>query len=167
MITTLIIGRFQPLHFGHFQLIRKNINSEDKLIFCIINGIKSSQDKNKNPFSFEYRKSLILKVFPDAIIISANQTFIPDILKNEVFKDYSRINIICGPDRSKDYLRQIKGLNNVYLIEYDYLHYKVCGTEIRKALKENDRYLFELLMPLKLSNEFNNMRNIIQQNINN
>ena len=51
------IGRFQPIHVGHLQIIKEGIKNEDK--FLIIVG--SIDKKNaKNPFTFEERKEFIL-----------------------------------------------------------------------------------------------------------
>lgn len=53
----LYIGRFQPFHNGHLQLIESIQNKYDEIII----GIGSSQysDDKNNPFTFEERKLMI------------------------------------------------------------------------------------------------------------
>ena len=48
------IGRFQPPHIGHKQIINRMISENFKNYIFIVNGEKSSQDKEKNPFSLKY-----------------------------------------------------------------------------------------------------------------
>jgi cytidyltransferase-like protein len=51
------IGRFQPIHVGHLQIIKEGIKNEDK--FLVICGSIDKQNV-KNPFSFEQRKEFII-----------------------------------------------------------------------------------------------------------
>lgn len=54
----LYVGRFQPLHIGHVQIIKEALKKENKLLIII--GSIGSVDKIKNPYNFEERKNLIL-----------------------------------------------------------------------------------------------------------
>jgi pantetheine-phosphate adenylyltransferase len=56
----VIIGRFQPFHFGHLYLVKKSLEMAEKVIIGI--GSASIFDKN-NPFDFYLRKKMIEKVF--------------------------------------------------------------------------------------------------------
>jgi len=56
----VIIGRFQPFHFGHLYLIKKSLEMADKVIVGI--GSASIFDEN-NPFDFYLRQKMIEKVF--------------------------------------------------------------------------------------------------------
>ena len=58
----IYIGRFQPLHIGHLQIIKEGIENEDKFI-VIIGSIDKMNDKN--PFTFEQRKEFILGSLTD------------------------------------------------------------------------------------------------------
>ena len=51
------IGRFQPAHIVHLNIIKKGIQNEDKFLLIIGSIDKSS---SKNPFTFEQRKEFIL-----------------------------------------------------------------------------------------------------------
>lgn len=73
----LYIGRFQPFHNGHFNLIKSFHKNYDEIII----GVGSSQysfDK-KNPFSFEERKLMIKKTLEKNKIYKFKIFEIPDI----------------------------------------------------------------------------------------
>lgn len=55
----LLIGRFQPFHFGHLYLIKKSLETVDQLVIGI--GSASIFDEN-NPLSYEQRRIILKKV---------------------------------------------------------------------------------------------------------
>lgn len=56
----LVVGRFQPLHYGHLYLMKQALQVAD----FIIVGIGSSNVRNKdNPFSVEQRERMLYKAF--------------------------------------------------------------------------------------------------------
>ncbi|HEX54869.1 MAG: nicotinamide-nucleotide adenylyltransferase [Candidatus Altiarchaeales archaeon] len=59
MVTALIIGRFQPFHFGHLKLIEWAADHVDSIII----GIGSSQESHtwENPFTARERRRMIEK----------------------------------------------------------------------------------------------------------
>lgn len=54
----VIIARFQPIHNGHVELIRKALNENDKVLILL-----GSADKfnNRNPIPSDLRYDLVLK----------------------------------------------------------------------------------------------------------
>ena len=58
--TGFYIGRFQPLHYGHINIIEKGLREMDEFI-VIIGSINKSD--HKNPLSFETRKKSIEQQF--------------------------------------------------------------------------------------------------------
>lgn len=58
--SALLIGRFQPFHFGHLYLIKKTLEIADKVIIGI--GSASIFDEN-NPLDYQTRKEIIQAVF--------------------------------------------------------------------------------------------------------
>lgn len=54
---SVFIGRFQPLHNSHLEVIRHALSISDKLILIL--GSANSAPTIKNPFSFETRSDLI------------------------------------------------------------------------------------------------------------
>ena len=73
----LIIGRFQPFHIGHLNLIKRYSQAR----FKIKVGIGSSQKsfEKKNPLTFKERKRLIELVFKENNIEKYKIFAIPDI----------------------------------------------------------------------------------------
>ncbi|MCX6817808.1 MAG: adenylyltransferase/cytidyltransferase family protein [Candidatus Aenigmarchaeota archaeon] len=55
-VNALFIGRFQPLHDGHMEVIRDAAGSSDKLTIIIAGPGKPDA---RNPFSFSERKRMI------------------------------------------------------------------------------------------------------------
>ena len=51
------IGRFQPFHKAHHQLVRKGLEQADNVII-VIGSANKAQD-SKNPFSAQQRKVMI------------------------------------------------------------------------------------------------------------
>jgi len=62
---SLYPGRFQPPHQGHFSIITQSLKAGNKV--CILMMDASSMDPERNPFTFEERKKLFQKMFPNEI----------------------------------------------------------------------------------------------------
>lgn len=60
----VFIGRFQPFHQGHYQVVKTALQHAKKVIMVI--GSTNSPRTIKNPFSFDERKQMILASFDDA-----------------------------------------------------------------------------------------------------
>lgn len=60
-----MVGRMQPVHKGHQQLIDLGIQLCDK--FIILLGSANNSNSVKNPFTFEERKEFITKVYGDKV----------------------------------------------------------------------------------------------------
>ena len=76
-MNALVIGRFQPFHNGHLQLITKL----SKTYKTIIIGIGSSQYSHttENPFSYEERSQMITKTLQHNNITNFTIHPIPDL----------------------------------------------------------------------------------------
>lgn len=61
----IVIGRFQPLHHGHVELIRKALSVADNVLVLV--GSATSPTTIKNPFTYEQRKNMIKEVFPKGV----------------------------------------------------------------------------------------------------
>lgn len=62
----IFIGRFQPLHNGHINIIRQALD-ENEFVIVII-GSKNKND-DRNPFSYEIRKDFILSSISDPKLV--------------------------------------------------------------------------------------------------
>lgn len=70
-MSSLMIGRFQPLHEGHVKLIRKVMDEGKKV--CI--ALKDTEIDENNPYSIEERKEMFYKEFGDKVDVIV----IPDV----------------------------------------------------------------------------------------
>ncbi len=61
----LVVGRFQPVHNGHVQLIRRAI--EDCVHVTVVIGSSTEPVSIRNPFSFEEREAMLRVAFGDQI----------------------------------------------------------------------------------------------------
>lgn len=60
----MMLGRFQPFHFGHQNIVNEIILSGKKPII-LIGSINEDRNVNTNPLTFEERKSLIEIIYPN------------------------------------------------------------------------------------------------------
>ena len=63
----LIVGRFQTLHTGHEDMIRKAVALCDRVGLFV--GSSQESGTCKNPFSYELRRQMLTDVFGDAVSI--------------------------------------------------------------------------------------------------
>ncbi|HID25465.1 MAG TPA: nicotinamide-nucleotide adenylyltransferase [Thermoplasmata archaeon] len=74
---TLFIGRFQPFHNGHLEVVKQYATDAEKILI----GIGSSQlhHTKENPFTTEERKKMIADSLKDAGVENYEIYLIPDI----------------------------------------------------------------------------------------
>jgi len=111
------IGRFQPFHAGHAEIIR-NLTKKFNKVIVIIAG--NSKEK-KNPFSFELRKEIMKKSLPDvfskleihkAEIEGKGSGFIPGIISELVGMGKTKLtpdtafHVLVGEDRIETIKKQ-------------------------------------------------------------
>ncbi|MDR2967520.1 MAG: nicotinamide-nucleotide adenylyltransferase [Methanobacteriaceae archaeon] len=87
----LLVGRMQPVHNGHLQVIKKTLEDVDEIII----GIGSAQLSHsiKDPFTAGERIMMLTKTLSDNNIDSSNYYIIPlvDILMNAVWVSHVRM----------------------------------------------------------------------------
>lgn len=81
-----VIGRFNPLHLGHHDLIDYLIDNSDKQIIFI--GSSNKFKTLENPLTFEERKSLIKIYYPDIEVLG-----LPDMSSMDDWKQNLIYNI--------------------------------------------------------------------------
>jgi bifunctional NMN adenylyltransferase/nudix hydrolase len=59
----VLIGRFQPFHNAHKELVEQALKIADKVVILV--GSAHAAPSPKNPFTFEERKWMILDTFPE------------------------------------------------------------------------------------------------------
>jgi len=78
----LVLGRFQPFHFGHLELIKEMVKGGIEPLICI--GSAQHSHTDENPFTAEERREMI-----DAIMKNINCKYnifeIPDINNYDLY----------------------------------------------------------------------------------
>jgi len=138
-MNALFIGRFQPFHKGHLEVI-KNVSKEyDKIII----GIGSSQYSNtkENPFTSEERRKMIKKSLDDINIKNYEIIMIPDIHNPPKWVDHilsivSNFNVVISNNSLTKRLFSKKG----YVVKETPLYEKnkYSGKEIRKKIIKDE-----------------------------
>lgn len=118
----IFIGRFQPFHLGHAEVIDKALSISKKVI--VLAGSANVARSLRNPFTFEERYTMIKKVYPEVIVRAIDDhTYndsawvkqVYDVVKEVVLKadgfqpngmkDYKIGLIGCNKDDSSYYLK--------------------------------------------------------------
>ena len=166
----LFIGRFQPFHMGHAEIIKKMNNP----VVVIVKGKASSEDKNKNPLSVEQQTALIKKVFPDVHVFTTEVSgFIPAIIGMVKEKGFEVKKVFAGEDRFASYKRQVEQANAKIAagtsehekldISFEQTPRLASATDVRVAIRANDFAKYKSLMPGPLANEktFNQLKKLM------
>ena len=72
-----LIGRFQPFHLGHLEAIKFALSKVEHLHVGIGSSNKSHQERN--PFTADERKEMILLSIEDDIAKRISIHYIPDV----------------------------------------------------------------------------------------
>lgn len=84
MKTSVFIGRFQPVHHGHIQVIADNLDKTDHFIIMIGSSFRAKTVKN--PWSFEERKAMLEDAIAESLPNSGKKfTFVP--LRDYLYND--------------------------------------------------------------------------------
>ncbi|MDR0900090.1 MAG: nicotinamide-nucleotide adenylyltransferase [Methanobrevibacter sp.] len=148
----LLIGRMQPLHNGHVQVIKKTLEEVDEIII----GIGSAQLSHsiRDPFTAGERIMMLTKALAENNISPDSYYIIPiqDILKNAVW--VSHVKMLTPP-----FNRVYSGNPLVQRLfeEEEYEVHKpplfnrkeLSGTEIRRRMINNENW--ESLVPKSVS----------------
>jgi cytidyltransferase-like protein len=62
-MTSLLIGRFQPLHEGHIELVDRLLREGRKVII----GLRAGPQSTANPYSVEERRAMFQRAFGDKV----------------------------------------------------------------------------------------------------
>tara|TARA_B100000700_G_scaffold331687_1_gene467084 strand:+ start:24905 stop:25429 length:525 start_codon:yes stop_codon:yes gene_type:complete len=146
-----VIGRFNPLHKGHEHIIEKMINDNDEHIIFI--GSSNKSRTKENPFSFEERKEMILKVFPHANVISLPDfnnlsdwksnllTNIDNFIKEKISLKIKEINLYTGIKKGDDVLRNEWLHGTGHNIQGVVLKNNINATDIRNNIYNNNNII--------------------------
>ena len=158
----VIIGRFQPPQNAHIKLINNAIKSNNR-VYVFITGQK--YDKDKNPFPFKLRKKIIEKAVGNnkLFIAPAKTGFLPELIEDTAdLNSISNLNIYAGTDRVASYGSQMKNYWDHSAVSWKIKEMirpanAVSATKVRAAIKNNDKKLFQKLVPRNVWNEWPNL----------
>ncbi len=162
------IGRYQPFHRGHAEVIRELASKYNKVI-VIVAGNKRDE---RNPFSYDLRVDMMKRSLPDvssklevykAEFDGKASGYLPGVLgsiikdENSSIEMGTAVNILVGPDRFEEVKKQIEhavkykesgkevffdpAMATVRKIEGvtdDDTAERVSATQVRQALADND-----------------------------
>ena len=103
----VFLGRMQPIHVGHIEIIKKMLAENDYALVLIGSANKSNQIRN--PFTFTFRRMLLRQCFSQ--------------------DEINRMKIVGLPDWSTE-----KNTNDLHQWG-DYLYYNIVGNIGRKSFK--------------------------------
>lgn len=134
----LVIGRFQPFHNGHLEVIKKVVAECE----CVIIGIGSAQYSHisDNPFTAGERYLMISEMLKDECIVNALIVPIEDLNRHSLW--VSHVESMCPP------FSVVYSNNNITRRLFGEAGYKVkalplynrsifSGTEVRRRLIKN------------------------------
>jgi len=147
--TAVIIGRFQPIHSAHIELIQTALNENDEVIILV--GSVNQARTPKDPFTFKEREEMIRKSFSSNYSNKMSVVPVPNFLYNdlhwisniqykvdEIITDKNSIVTLYGhhKDDSSYYLdmfpqwgfKEIENINDLN------------STDIREAMFEDPTY---------------------------
>ena len=140
-MNALFIGRFQPFHNGHLEVIKLLSNQFEEIII----GIGSSQYSNEseNPFTAEERKKMIDETLKKTDIRNYRIIFIPDIHNPPKWVDHvlsiiSDFDVIISNNDFTRHLFSEKGFNVQNTPYFDKKNFS--GKEIRRRIKNNETW---------------------------
>lgn len=149
MKVSLVIGRFNPPHKGHVALIQEAAKQAPVTFVLVVEGKKSSQDKEKNPLPGSERVKLLNSVLPSKCkAILASGAYIPDVFEKEHPEDLTlvkdnQLTIFCGADRVNSYKgmapRIDKALGTTTTVkELDFDRAGVSASKVRELMRAGD-----------------------------
>lgn len=162
MKVNIVIGRFNPPHKGHLELIKAASKSAPATFILVIDGKKSSQDKEKNPIPGVDRVKILTDIIPsNCKAILASSAYIPDVFTKEHLDDLemvkgNNLTIFCGADRVASYKRMAisidKELNSTTEVkELDFDRAGVSASLVRKLMREGKYQEAQQYLPYPVS----------------
>lgn len=168
----LIVGRFQHIHLGHEKLINIGLKLCEKLLVFI--GSANQEVGGRNPYTYEYRKSLIEIIYKKEIengklIIAPlndwedNSALTPKwgeyVLENarDILGEYPNC-IIYGKDKDifKCFAKEtVKNLSEVYVDRNSLL---ISATKMREFLMQNNKSEWEKYADKKIYFKYEELR---------
>ncbi|NOZ81494.1 MAG: nicotinamide-nucleotide adenylyltransferase [DPANN group archaeon] len=139
--TALFIGRFQPFHLGHLEIVREALASHDHLFLII--GSAQAKDEDINPYALEERKAMIQTVLehegisPKVTIIGVEDIHNDQEWVRHVLKHTPKIStVFAGQNRLTKRLFSEAG----FPVVVSPLFRNITATEVRRRMLQGMRW---------------------------
>ncbi len=160
----VFIGRFQPWHLGHSQVI-KDVRlkfPQYKIIIGIVKGNVTSQDKEKNPLPFTIQRELVVKSLQglDNIVILNEPLpngYIPEVYETLKAQGYNMKYFVSGQDRREDYIKMTNDLDIELVITKKYMD----ATNIRDYIRKDDENSFRKSTSKNIWKYYNKLKGLM------
>ena len=147
----LLIGRMQPVHKGHINVIKDTLKEVDELIIGV--GSADKSHTNSNPFTGGERILMLTKALRESKIDPSKYYIIPleDIACNSIWVGHVKM---LTPPFTKVYsgnslVQQLFEEENINVIQPPLCNRtEYSGTEVRKRILNNENW--EDLVPLSV-----------------
>jgi len=114
-------GRMNPMTIGHQKLVDKIIEISTKEHGIPMLFLSHSQDKKKNPLSYDQKIKYAKKAFGKVVVKSPSKTLI-EVMKELNKKGYDNVTLIVGSDRISEFSALLNKYNGK---EFNYNDIKV------------------------------------------
>jgi len=131
----LLIGRFQPFHKGHLSAVNFGLSKVENLWIGI--GSSNKSHENKNPFTADERKDMIISSLDSESLKRVKVFFVPDIGNHEKWTHHvdsivPKYDVVFSND---DFTISLYKKRGISVIEVPLLQREVIsGTRIRELL---------------------------------
>lgn len=137
----LLIGRFQPFHFGHLAAIEFALENVNGLSIGI--GSSNRFNEKRNPFTADERKEMILSSLDESLLNKVKVYYIPDVDEHEkwtylVDSIVPKYDIVFSNDDFTHSLFKKRGIKVVSVPLKD--RNVLSGTEIRAKITSGQNW---------------------------
>ncbi len=138
--TALFVGRFQPFHLGHLNVIKDILKDNGFVVIAI--GSSQGRNTDKNPFSFDERKKMIENVLKNEKIKNFKIIAVPDVFDDKKWisfiKKQAKIDVVYSMNAWT--IRCFKNTGIPVKKHKLYKRSEVSGTNIRKNMRSGSEW---------------------------
>lgn len=135
------LGRFQPFHRGHKQVVEEYRDRFDE--FKILVGSADKQREGKNPLSFDERREVIHECFPDIKVISLEDTEKTEEGNKEWAAKLEEKDIDAVISQNELVQRLVKEHTSLELLEQELYDPEIySGTETRRRIRSGEEWRY-------------------------